>query len=133
MVDKIAYELVAPDRLIAEGEAEMVVVPGTEGAFGAMKNHAPFLSTVKVGIIDLHNGGQITDRIFVAGGFAEVTNDRVTVLAEEAQNVAEIDRSATEQALKNAREDLEDAKDDTARAVATRQIEILEVKVAAAS
>lgn len=87
----------------------MVVVPGADGFFGVLPRHAPLLSTLLPGVIDVYENGSITDRIFVAGGFAEVTGDRCTVLAEEATSVAELDIEAAEQRLADLRDELKDA------------------------
>jgi F-type H+-transporting ATPase subunit epsilon len=101
---KVEFELVSPERLLVSEPVDMVVVPGAEGDFGVLVRHTPMVSNVRAGVISVHNGGQVTERIFVAGGFAEVTPSRCTVLAEQALPVAEIDRHAAEQQLKDARE-----------------------------
>ncbi len=133
MVDKVNFELVSPERLMAADMVEMVVVPGGEGDFGVLPGHTPMISTVRPGTISVYENDKIKSRIFVAGGFAEVTPSRCTVLAEQAQPVAEIDRAAVEQQLKDARENLADAKDDGARATAARQIAVGEAMLAAES
>ena len=132
MADTLQFELVAPERLIFSGDVEMVVVPGAEGDFGVLPRHAPLVSSVRSGVISVHDAGQVTERIFVAGGFAEVTPERCTVLAEEAMPLAELDRAAAEQGLSDAREDLEDAKTDQEREAAERRIAIESAKVALA-
>ena len=114
MADKVAYELVSPERLLRSGEADMVVVPGTEGDFGVLPGHAPVISTIRPGVLEIHDGGGETDQIFIAGGLCEVSADRCTVLADDAVPVAELDRADLEQRLKNAEEDLADAKTDEA-------------------
>ena len=114
MADKVAFELVSPERLLRSGEAEMVVVPGTEGDFGVLPGHAPAISTVRPGVLEIHDGGGEADQIFIAGGLCEVSADRCTVLADEAVPVADMDRADLEQRLKNAEEDLADAKTDDA-------------------
>jgi F-type H+-transporting ATPase subunit epsilon len=91
MAETLLFELVSPERLVLSQPVEMVVVPGAEGDFGAMPKHAPVISAVRPGVIDVYIGGKVAERIFVAGGFAEVTGERCTVLAEEAWPVAEID------------------------------------------
>ena len=96
MADKVEFELVLPERLLVSEGADMVVVPGEEGDFGVLPGHALFLSGVRVGTIEIYNGETISDRIFVAGGFAEVTGERCTVLAEEAVNLAEVERVSVE-------------------------------------
>ena len=131
MADLIQFELVSPEKLLVSHAVEMVVVPGSEGDFGALPGHAPLISEIRPGIIAVFEGGQVQERIFVAGGFAEVTNERCTVLAEQAMPLAEIDRAATDSELKNARDDLSDAKTDLDRAIAERAIAVAEAKLAA--
>lgn len=128
---KVEFELVSPERLLVSEPVDMVVVPGSEGDFGVLPRHAPLISTVRPGVIAVHDGGQVTERIFVAGGFAEVTPARCTVLAEQALPVAEIDRGAAEQQLKDAREDLADATSDEERSTAARQIAVAEAMLQA--
>ena len=96
MADKVEFELVSPERLLVSEGADMVVVPGEEGDFGVLPGHALFLSGVRPGTIEVYNGETISDRIFVAGGFAEVTGERCTVLAEEVVNLAEVERVSVE-------------------------------------
>jgi F-type H+-transporting ATPase subunit epsilon len=129
---KVAFELVSPERLLLSEEVDMVEVPGEEGDFGVLVRHAPLISTLRPGVIKVHDGGSVTQRIFVAGGFAEVTPQRCTVLAEEAVEVGEIDRAAAEQRLSDARDDLLDAKDEAQKATAERQIKVAEELVKAA-
>ena len=90
MSEKILFDLVSPTQLVVSRAVDMVVVPGAEGDFGAMAAHAPLISTVRPGLIDIHEDGKVAERIFVAGGFTEVTADRVTVLAEETFPLANI-------------------------------------------
>ena len=130
--DKVEFELVSPEKLLISERVGMVVVPGEEGDFGVLARHAPVISTVRPGVINVHNGGKITERIFVAGGFAEVTAARCTVLAEQAVPIAEIDRAAAEQQLRDAREDLADAKDEAERRAAEKRIAVAEAMIQAA-
>ena len=129
--DKTEFELVSPEKLLISERVEMVVVPGTEGNFGVLSRHSPLISAVRPGVIDVHDRGKITERIFVAGGFAEVTPARCTVLAEQAMPISEIDRAAAEQQLRDAREDLADAKDEAGRTAAEKQIAIAEAMIQA--
>ncbi|MGH7185641.1 MAG: F0F1 ATP synthase subunit epsilon [Pseudomonadota bacterium] len=130
MTDRVQFELVSPERLLLSEPVDMVVVPGSEGDFGVLHGHAPFISTVRPGLIETYAGKSVKDRIFVAGGFAEVTRERCTVLAEEAMPVADLDRAAIEAAARIAREDLGLAKDATERKAAERAIAIAEAKLA---
>ena len=84
MADTIQFDLVSPERLVASEPVEMVVVPGGEGDLGVLPGHSLLIGTVRPGVIDIHEGGKVKAQIFVAGGFAEVTAERCTVLAEEA-------------------------------------------------
>jgi F-type H+-transporting ATPase subunit epsilon len=130
---KVEFELVSPEKLLLSEPVEMVVVPGEEGDFGVLHQHAPFISAVRPGVIKVHNGGKVTEQIFVSGGFAEVTPARCTVLAEQAVAVVDIDRGAAEQQLRDAREDLADATDEHQRDQAERQIAVAEAMMAAAT
>ena len=131
--EKVQFELVSPEELLVEEAVEMVVIPGEEGDFGVLPRHAPMLSTVRPGVISIYENSSVRDRIFVAGGFAEVTPERCTVLAEMAMPVEDIDRSDAEQKLSDARDDLKDAKDETERRSAERQIAAYEAMLAVSS
>ena len=100
---QIKLEIVTPAKLLFSEQADMVVVPGGEGDFGVMLGHAPMLSQVRAGTIDVYDGDKIRTQIFVEGGVAEVTADRCTVLAEEAVMVVDIDKPAAEERLQQAR------------------------------
>ncbi len=126
---KVSFELVSPEKLMVSEDVEMVIVPGAEGEFGVLARHAPLISSLRPGVVGIcRQGRQPDERYFVAGGFAEVTGERCTVLAEHPTDVSTIDREEVEQELKNAREDYADAKDDKARADADRRIKLNEAK-----
>ncbi|MCA8928133.1 MAG: F0F1 ATP synthase subunit epsilon [Alphaproteobacteria bacterium] len=126
---KVDFELVSPERLLTSKPVDMVVVPGGEGDFGVLPGHAPLLSTVRPGVILVYEGREVSERIFVAGGFAEVTRGRCTVLAEVAMPVSEIDATQTEQDLRDAREDVDMAKSDHERDNASRRLDIAQAKL----
>ena len=128
---KVEFELVSPERLLLSEPVDMVVVPGSEGDFGVLPRHAPLISTVRPGVIAVHDGGQVTARIFVAGGFAEVTPERCTVLADEAVSLDQADREATQTRLSNAQDDLRYAENDEERSAAEAEIAIAEALLAA--
>jgi len=134
MADKVAFELVSPEKLLFSAEVDMVVVPGTEGDFGILPGHSPFISTVRPGVLDVYDGGinpaNLKTRIFVAGGFAETADSRLTVLAEEAVPVADINRARAEARLAEARSKLEDADTDEAKAQAQRAVAVAEAMLA---
>lgn len=98
-VGKLSFELVSPERLLMSKLVDMVVMPGTEGMFGVLKGHAPLIATLAPGVVDVYEAGQIVDKIFVGGGFAEVTGERCVVLAETALPIAQIDRADAEAKL----------------------------------
>ena len=125
MVDKLTFALVSPEREVFHGEVDHVVVPGTEGEFGVSPHHAPVMSVIKPGALRVFNDGA-ERRIFVDGGFADVTPEGLTVLAEDAVDLSEVDAAQLEQQLKDAHDDVRDATGDTARAVAQHKIERLE-------
>jgi len=132
MADKVQFELVSPERLLVSEPVDMVVVPGSEGDFGVLPGHAPFISTVRPGVIEVYEGSTVTERIFVAGGFAEVTGERCTVLAEEAAPLNEVNRAEVESDLRRLNEELAAARDDAERAAIATRIEVAEAKLAAA-
>ncbi len=116
MADKVEFELVSPARLLISEPVDMVMVPGAEGNFGVLPGHAPFISAVRADVIEVYEGREIRERIFVAGGFAEATPERCTVLAEEAVPVAELDRAAIDADIRRLEEEVRDAADDHERA-----------------
>ena len=125
MADKIAFELVSPDRLLISEKVDMVTIPGGEGDFGVLAGHQPMISTVRPGILEVQNEGAAPRRIFVSGGFAEVTNESCAVMTEEAVPVEDIDRADLEQRIKDAEEDLAAAKTDHRRATLEIQVATL--------
>lgn len=133
MADKFKFELVSPEKLLASISVDMVVVPGSEGDFGVLAGHSPMISGVRPGVIAVYEGDKVVDRIFVAGGFAEVTGERCTVLAEEAVKLSEIDSAAAEKAVRDLGEDVDDAKTDQARAAAEARLAVAKAKVEALS
>ena len=104
--DHLTLEIVTPERSIAHGEVDEVVVPGAEGSFGVLPGHTPLLSTLTVGEIEYRRGDE-TSYVAVSFGFAEVLPDRVTILAQIAEASDEIDVTRAEAAVKRARERLD--------------------------
>ena len=122
MADTFQFELVSPERLLLSEEVLEVVVPGTEGEFGVLKNHSPFMSTIKPGILKVRKDGSGWTEYFVRGGFADAGPNGLTILAERAIPVSEISAGDLAQQIKNAEEDVADAKDDEARQRASMQL-----------
>ena len=124
MAETTDFELVSPEKLLVSEPAEMVVVPGAEGDFGAMPRHAPMITGVRAGVIEVHNAGRAEKRIFVAGGFAEVTETRITVLAEEAIPLSEVTPEAAVHRLSAAEAELANATTEAGKAEAARRVKI---------
>lgn len=117
MADKVQFELVSPEKLLLSEAVAMVVVPGGEGNFGVLPGHSLLISTVRPGIIDVYSDEQtqISERIFVSGGFAEVTPERCTVLADEALPLSALDRAAAEQEARSLEGTVASLRDQVAR------------------
>ena len=98
----IALEIVSPEKLLLSRSVDMVVIPAGEGDMGVLGGHSPMIVTLRGGTISLYEGDQVTDRLFVAGGFAEVTAERCTVLATEVLPVAEVSKDEGERRLAEA-------------------------------
>lgn len=124
------FELVSPERLLFAGEVDSVVVPASEGQITVLKDHAPFMSTMKPGVVEVSDGAR-TQRLFVRGGFADVSAKGLTILAEQAVPVEELDLAAIDAEIKNAEEDFNDARTDDARRAASEKLsQLREVKAA---
>lgn len=132
MADTIQFDLVSPTKLVASQAVDMVVVPGGEGDLGVLPGHSLLIGTVRPGVIDIHEGGKVTNSIFVAGGFVEVNPDTCTVLVEEATPVADIDKSAASQRLQDAQKALADADDAKAKSAAESELKVAEAMISAA-
>jgi F-type H+-transporting ATPase subunit epsilon len=125
MADRVQFELVTPERLLLSEMVEMVVVPGTEGNFGVLPGHAPLISSIRPGTIDVYEGQTVTRRIFVVSGIAEVTPERCTVLADEALPPDELDRSAIEAELQTVQGNLPSLREQVARATGAERDNLL--------
>lgn len=125
------FELVSPARLLFSGDVASVILPGTEGEMTILPQHAPLLATLKPGVVTVTKDGGASERIFVRGGFAEVNPQGLTVLAETAILVADLDAAALNRQIKDAEEDAADAKDDEARRKALEQVDQLKALVGA--
>jgi F-type H+-transporting ATPase subunit epsilon len=125
MPERVQFELVTPERLLLSEMVEMVVVPGTEGNFGVLPGHAPLISSIRPGTIDVYQGQTITRRIFVVSGIAEVTPERCTVLADEALPPDELDRGTIEAELQTVEGNLPSLRDQITRDSGTDRGELL--------
>jgi F-type H+-transporting ATPase subunit epsilon len=133
MPDPFKFELVSPERLLVSGEAEQVLVPGSEGDMTILAHHAPLLTTLRPGVLDIGFPGGERQRYFIRGGFAEVGPTGLTVLAETAIDLRELDAGELAQAVTDAEEDVADAKSDSARDRAQTKLDQLRQVQAALS
>ena len=132
MAEPFQFDLVSPERLLLSEKVEQVVVPGSEGYFTVLKGHAPFMSTLRPGVLAVSRGSGI-ERIFVRGGFADVNAEGLTILAERALPLAEVDAAALAEEVRNAEEDVADAKDGAAKDAAELKLnQLKEVQTALA-
>jgi F-type H+-transporting ATPase subunit epsilon len=119
MAERLQLELVTPERLLLSEPVEMVVVPGTEGNFGVLPGHAPLISTIRPGMIEIYEGQTVTRRVFVVSGTAEVMPERCTVLADEAVSPDTLDRGGIESELRIVEGNLPSLREQVARATGT--------------
>lgn len=127
----IHFELVSPERKLISEPVKMAVVPSAEGDIGAMAGHMSVLASLRPGVIALYRDGAEVEKIFVGGGFADVTAEICTVLAEDAVNVNDLNREEIEQQIRDLNEDLGMAADDQARARVKKALVLAEAKLAA--
>ncbi len=130
MADTISFDLVSPERLLLSENAEIVTIPGTEGYMGVMPGHMPLVSTLRPGMIDVRVAGK-DSRYFIRGGFAEINPQKLTVLAEEAIPMSEMDIAVVDQRIRDAEEDLAAAKTDAERRKAAEMLDDLRLVRAA--
>lgn len=123
--DTFLFELVAPDRLLMSKRAAMVTAPGEQGDFGVLVRHAPMITTLRPGLIRIHaDATEAPERIFVSGGFAEVTGDLCTVLCEEAMPLEEMDRVEVSNRLERAIHGMQDADTADQRTKAAKELDV---------
>ena len=125
MAAKLAFELVSPERLLLSSQADMVTVPGAEGEMGVLAGHAPALSTLRPGVISVEDNGRVARRFFVRGGFVEVTPAGLTILSEEAVDLAEVNRESLQRDIRDAEEDVAHARDEQTRLAAAERVNYL--------
>ena len=131
MSEKVEFELVSPERLLVSEAVEMVVVPGAEGDFGVLAGHAATVSSIRPGVLAVFENGNVASRVFVSGGFAEITPERCTVLADDAAPLEDLDRAEIEKSIADLRDDVNTARDDAEKDAAEKALTIAEAKIAA--
>ena len=128
MAEQIHFELVSPEEKLVSEPVDMAVIPGAEGELGVMAGHSSFVVALKPGLVKLKTGGK--DRsIFIAGGFADITGEQVTVLAEQAANVDNLDKAAAQQKIANLEEDLDRADTEAAKSRIRAALELEKAKI----
>ncbi|MFO1187787.1 MAG: F0F1 ATP synthase subunit epsilon [Alphaproteobacteria bacterium] len=126
MAETFQFDLVSPERSILSGPALMVTVPGMEGDFGVLKGHAPFMSTLRPGIVEIQRGNGEALKVFVSGGFADVTPAGLTLLADDAIEASELDGEIIDKLVAVAEADKAHAADDQAKAAIDQRLRDLE-------
>ena len=121
---KVTFRLVMPEREVLATEADMVVVPGTEGDFGVLPGHAPLISTVRPGVLEVYQGSKVEQRFIVVGGVAEVTPERCTVLADEAMPFEAVTAAQLVERERAAERDLTNAATEADRASAEKAVAV---------
>ena len=124
-MEKIHFDLVSPERMLLSEDVDMVTLPGAEGYFGVLAGHAPVISSLRPGVIEVTGGESPDLKLFVRGGFAEVDARKVIVLAEEAIPMADFDIAALDQRIRDTEEDLVAASSDAERARVVEQLDHL--------
>jgi F-type H+-transporting ATPase subunit epsilon len=125
MAETFKFELITPERMVMSDDAARVVVPGLEGEFTVLPSHAPVISALRPGIIDVALADQRVVRMFVKGGFAEVDAGSLTVLAQNALDVETLNQQTLASELQLAESELADAHDDAGRLAASAAVETL--------
>jgi F-type H+-transporting ATPase subunit epsilon len=112
MAEKIKIQVVTPDKIVVDDEANIVMAPGADGEFGVLSGHTPFLTSLQVGTVHYRDANNQERFIFVNGGFAETLPDKVTILAESAERKRDIDKTRAQEAVKRAEERIANAERD---------------------
>lgn len=124
------FELVSPERKLISEPARMVVIPAEEGDIGVLANHASLVATVRPGVVEVYStDGQAPRRIFIAGGFADISAKNCTILAEEAVNVSDLNQAELEQSIRNLNEDMGLAGTDIERQRISRRLAAVQAKL----
>lgn len=125
MADTLHFSLVSPERELFSGDVKQVDAPGVEGEFGVLPKHAPFMTVLKPGVVRIHEDAGVTP-VFVRGGFADVTPAGLTILAEEAVRLADVDAANLDAEIAKVRSDAADPGDETRRKRAGERLAYLE-------
>ena len=118
MSELFKFELVSPEKLVLAAQVQQVLVPGTEGDFGILSGHAPVMTSIRPGVLEVITRSGNAKRFYVRGGFAEADPDGLVVLAQQSIDLEELDAADLKQEIKNLEEDVADANSDEQRAKA---------------
>ena len=128
-LDRLQLELVLPDKLVASKLVDMVIIAGTEGDFGVLPEHAPLVSCIRPGLLEIHDSEK-TEKFFLAGGFVEVLSNQVSILASELCSLEDIDVSSCKDEKENLKKQLNSSQDEKEKSLIQNNIDKLEVKIA---
>jgi F-type H+-transporting ATPase subunit epsilon len=124
-------DIIAPDRILRSERVEMVVIPGAEGDFGVLPGHAPLISALRPGLLNIHSGTEIKEQFFVSGGFAEVSNNSCIILADRATPLSEIKRNEVVSRIENIKSELQSSNSNNKELL--RELNICEAMLAVAA
>ena len=127
-LDRLQLELVLPDKLVASKLVDMVIIAGTEGDFGVLPEHAPLVSSIRPGLLEIHDSEK-TEKFFLAGGFVEVLSNQVSILASELCSLEDIDVSSCKDEIENLKKQLNSSQDEKEKSLIQNNIDKLEVKI----
>ena len=128
-LDRLQLELVLPDKLVDSKLVDMVIIAGTEGDFGVLPEHAPLISSIRPGLLEIHDSEK-TEKFFLAGGFVEVLSNQVSILASELCSLEDIDVSSCKDEKENLKKQLNSSQDEKEKSLIQNNIDKLEVKIA---
>ena len=128
-LDRLQLELVLPDKLVASKLVDMVIIAGTEGDFGVLPEHAPLISSIRPGLLEIHDSEK-TEKFFLAGGFVEVLSNQVSILASELCSLEDIDVSSCKDEIENLKKQLNSSQDEKEKSLIQNNIDKLKVKIA---
>ncbi len=123
------FTLVSPEKVLFSQEVSMVVIPGQKGDIGVLPHHAPLLTLLRPGVVTVYENAKILIRIFVDGGFSEVTPEKCVALVTEGTPLEALDKAALEMEIKNLLEDIVDSKTFEERKQASQTLEISRAKL----
>jgi F-type H+-transporting ATPase subunit epsilon len=135
MTQKLQFELVSPEQKIISEDIAMVVIPGTEGDFGVLAGHMPLVATVRTGVVEIYRTDKTKcdERIFIAGGFADVSGTGCSLLAEQAINVNDIDKANIQKQISDIQSHLSTTQDSAEQKVFHKKLDILNAMLQSAA